>query len=554
MGKLLAVSEVWRALGWLFAFVGLEPDITVVVIVSALLLLFRQVITYIRLVYQSALTYLIANRVRQKLFDRFLNARLSHQEQFSSGPFTNAMTTETVMASQSVLMPIEFLNAAGMMCGYMLILLWISPLATIGVLLVLCVVAFGLRRITRRVRILGQEIVQANGDYAQHFIQRCRSARLIRLSQSETQERYTAAALLHRQERRNVQAAKFISLTETGIEPIALIAGIPILVLTVTVYGAELSAVGMFLLVMARLAPMVKQVARSWQAYLKVRASAENVLELLNDLDDAREQHEGSVDLPDPVTSIRFKDVIFRYDAVRDNALNGINCTIPGGRMTAVVGPSGSGKSTLIDLIPALRAASGGRVLINDVPLQDIRLDSLRSSCAFVSQRPALMTGTIAEQIKYGNADITDADIRRAASLANAADFIEALPRGYETDIGEEGAGLSGGQKQRIELARALAAEAPILILDEPTSSVDGESAHQIALALHEIRRQTNTTIVLVGHHLGMLSECDQIIILEDGRVRAQGQHGTLVREPGWYQETFNRQTNNGIRAAAVAT
>jgi ABC-type multidrug transport system fused ATPase/permease subunit len=542
MEALLQTSEMWRALYRVFAPFDIEPGVGLVVVLSTGFMVFRQVITYLRLVFQARFFFGVTRKLRFALFQRFLNARLALQERLSSGPFANAMTTESHQAPVAMIMPIELLNATSMMLVYLSIMTWLSPGASLAVVGVLSVVALAMRGLMRRVRELGLAIVAANANFAQHFLQRCRSARLIRLSRSERAEMDQARSLLNDQATHNIGSARIMAITEVGIEPVALIAVIPLMVLAVTIYGAELSLVGMFLLVLARLAPMVKGVVRSWQAFLTARASAEATLALIDEMEAYRELSPGTSRLPSPLASIQFANVSYRYDQAHQAALHHISLRIPGQSMTAIVGPSGSGKSTLIDLIPALRQPDHGEVRLNEVALTTFDLGELRNACAFVSQTPALMAGTIAEQIGYGLPEASEEDIRRAAKMANADGFTEALPDSYETRLGEGGVGLSGGQRQRIELARALVAHAPILILDEPTSSVDGESAHLISQALDRIRAETDATIILVGHHLGTLRHCDHIVVLGDGRVQDQGSHAELMGREGWYRSTFNRQ------------
>ena len=552
MTVLLQTSEVWRALYWLFEPFDIEPGVGLVVVLSTGFMVFRQLITYLRLVLQAKFFFGVIRKLRFALFQRFLNARLVLQERLSSGPFANAMTTESHQSPVAMIMPIELLNATSMMLIYLGIMTWLSPGASVAVVVVLSLVALTMRGLMRRVRELGLAIVAANADYAQHFLQRCRSARLIRLSGSEHAEMDQARSLLNDQAKHNIGSARIMAITEVGIEPVALIAVIPLMVVAVTVYEAELSLVGMFLLVLARLAPMVKGVVRSWQAFLTARASAEATLALIDEMESYRELSPGTSPVPASLASIEFDKVTYRYDEARQDALHQITLQIPGQAMTAIVGPSGSGKSTLIDLIPALRQPAGGEVRINGAALATFSLGELRNACAFVSQTPALMAGTIAEQIGYGLAEVSELDIRWAAKMANADGFTEALPDAYATRLGEGGVGLSGGQRQRIELARALAARAPILILDEPTSSVDGESAHLISMALDRIREETESTIILVGHHLGTLRHCDRIIVLGEGRVQDQGTHAELMGREGWYRSTFNRQTASAAGGPAA--
>ena len=248
--------------------------------------------------------------------------------------------------------------------------------------------------------------------------------------------------------------------------------------------------------------------------------------------------------------AIRFENVHFTYSDTTEEeegggtkALRGVDLTIPAGKTTALVGPSGSGKSTMVDLIPRLRTPQEGRILFDGVPQSELDVASLRAGVSYAPQQPQLFNVSIADHIRYAKPDATDAEIRDAARLANAEGFIETLRDGYDTLLGENGAKLSGGQRQRIDLARALVRRAPILILDEPTANLDAESEMLFREALAAIRRETDITVILIGHRLTTVTNSDQIAVLMEGRVEAAGSHDALLAAGGWYASAFKSQT-----------
>jgi ABC-type multidrug transport system fused ATPase/permease subunit len=250
--------------------------------------------------------------------------------------------------------------------------------------------------------------------------------------------------------------------------------------------------------------------------------------------------------------AIRFENVSFDYGAGTDlPALDGVTLEIPAGRITALVGPSGSGKSTLIDLLPWLREPCAGRITFDGVCSTEFSLKSLRSRVAFVPQSPQVFNESAAQHICYGNAYASDQDIHEAARLAGAADFIDELPDGYDTILGEDGVRLSGGQRQRLDLARVLARKGDILILDEPASGLDADAEEKFRNALTRIRKETAMTVILIAHGFSTVVDADQIIVMKQGKVMASGSHELLMREDGWYAQAFNKQHRVALNSIA---
>jgi len=236
---------------------------------------------------------------------------------------------------------------------------------------------------------------------------------------------------------------------------------------------------------------------------------------------------------------VRLENVGFSYDG-KTEVLDGLNIDAPAGQTVALLGSTGSGKSSVINLIPRFYDVTSGRVTIDGIDIRDVTLKSLRENIGIVLQETFLFSATIRENIAYGKAGAHEAEIIAAAKAARIHDFIESLPEGYETMLGERGIGLSGGQKQRVAIARALLMDPRILILDEATSSVDTETEHLIQHALGELMH--NRTTFVVAQRLSTVKQAQQIIVLKEGKVQQKGTHETLLREEGVYREIYNLQ------------
>jgi ABC-type multidrug transport system fused ATPase/permease subunit len=241
--------------------------------------------------------------------------------------------------------------------------------------------------------------------------------------------------------------------------------------------------------------------------------------------------------------------VTFAYGPDRPNLVD-VSLTIPAGSIAAVVGPTGAGKTTLINLIARFYDPRSGRVLIDGEDVQSFYQESLRERMSFVLQDTLLFRGPVWQNIAYGRPEAKRGEIVRAAELANADGFIRELPDGYNTMVGERGVTLSGGQQQRIAIARALIRDAPILILDEPTTGLDAGSEALVLDALRQLMR--GKTTIMIAHSLTTVQQADQIFVVDHGRLCERGTHATLLAASGVYARLHDRQFNRSVSSASL--
>ena len=284
----------------------------------------------------------------------------------------------------------------------------------------------------------------------------------------------------------------------------------------------------------------IRQLSEVYGTIQKGIAAAQSIFE---QLDERPEDDNGQLDVSRVEGRLQIQQLMFAYQAEEGNVLNGIDLNVAAGETVALVGSSGSGKSTLASLIPRFYDFQQGDILLDGKPLKDYSLASLRRQIALVNQDVVLFNDSVASNIAYGGLeDASLEDIRNAAEAAHATEFIEAMPEGFDTLIGEDGTRLSGGQRQRLAIARALLKDAPILILDEATSALDTESERAIQDALEELMK--GRTTIVIAHRLSTIEKADKIVVMEHGSIVEVGTHQQLLAKNGTYAKLQLIQTD----------
>jgi ATP-binding cassette subfamily B protein len=285
--------------------------------------------------------------------------------------------------------------------------------------------------------------------------------------------------------------------------------------------------------------PLVKMV-QTWQQFQQSTASLRMVADVVDRPTEQSQQESLNIPMPPLLGKVQFSEVMFSYDEDQESILNGVNLEVPTGSFVGLVGGSGSGKSTLLKLLPRFYRPTAGRVLVDGLDINKVELYSLRRQIGVVPQDTVLFDGTIRDNLLLVKPDATAADLIGAARIACAHDFIMSLPKGYNSDVGERGAGLSGGQRQRLALARAVLQNPRLLILDEATSALDARTERQVCLNLLEAFR--GRTVFLITHRLTTVQPADLIVLMDRGAVMEVGTHQALMSRQGWYYALYQSQ------------
>ncbi len=283
----------------------------------------------------------------------------------------------------------------------------------------------------------------------------------------------------------------------------------------------------------------MRKISRQHNELNKAFAAARDVWNVLDENENLPEKVD-AIELKPLSDKLELKNVSFNYASDKKKILQDVSLEIPKGAVVALVGESGGGKSSLIKLIQRLYDISDGQILWDGTDLREAKIESLKKQIALVTQETVLFNDTIRYNITYGKPDATETEIFEAARIAFAHDFIEELPNGYDTIVGERGIFLSGGQRQRIAIARAVLTNAPVLILDEATSALDAESERLVQQALANLME--NKTSIVIAHRLSTIRKADKIVVMERGKIIQTGTHAELLEQGGIYKKLYELQ------------
>ena len=471
--------------------------------------------------------------LRRRVFDHLIDLHPGFYESARSSEIQSRLTADTTLLQSVIGSSLSlFLRNALMVIGGIILLFITNPKLTSIVVVALPLVLAPILIFGRRVRGLSRQSQDRIADVGSYVAET--------LGQIKTVQAYNHQALDRQRFAATVESA-FDTAVKRILQRSWLITLVIVLVLGAVavmlwvggmdvmagrISGGELAAFVFYSLIVGTAFGTLSEVIGELQ---RAAGAAERIGELLQARNEIHAPATGLQQLPPRVSGrLELQDVQFAYPTRLDRpAVDGISLTVQAGETLALVGPSGAGKSTLFDLLLRFYDPQQGQLLIEGVPLPMLDPLDLRRHFALVSQSPALFVGTVEENIRYGQGDASLEQIQLAAQAAHAHEFIEQLPQGYQTLLGEGGQGLSGGQRQRLAIARALLVDAPILLLDEATSALDAQSEHLIQQALPTLM-QGRTTLV-IAHRLATVQNADRIAVIDQGRLVALGTHRQLL-------------------------
>lgn len=491
----------------------------------------------------SMRTHIMSN-IRKALFEKITKLHVGYFNLHRKGDILSSISNDVTEVQNGVASSFHILFRDPLLIiGFLSMLLYMSPQLTIVTLLTLPISAIVIGSISRKLKRGATETQSMMGRIVSHFEEAISGVRIIKAfnAQKYVRENFGASNEKHR------RVSKKMYNKQELASPMSEFLGITVAA-TVIFYagylqmkgqlGMEWSQFVVYIGFYWRVLEPSKAISKAYANLQRGLASGERLFAIL-DVDVAIKKNKNAISVSEFKEEIEFRNVCFNYTG--EPVLKEINLKIEKGKTIALVGPSGAGKSTMADLIPRFYDATSGAILLDGKDIKEYEPRDLISLMGIVTQEAILFNDTVYNNITFGMEGVNEQDVINAAKIANAHEFIENLPNGYQTNIGDRGANLSGGQRQRLAIARAVLKNPPILILDEATSALDTESEKLVQQALTNLMK--NRTSIVIAHRLSTIQHANEIVVLKDGVIAERGTHHQLIEQNGLYSHLCQLQT-----------
>ena len=481
--------------------------------------------------------------MRRRLFKHLMFMPVSFFDRNSTGKLLSRITYDSEMiASSSSGSLITIVREGAYIISLLAVMFYTSWELTLVLFVIGPIIAVLITIVSKIFRKLSKNLQDSMGELTATTEQMLKGHKVVLSFGGQLVEEERFNKVSNNMRRKGMKMVTADSISDPVVQIIASLALAVVLFLATTPLIAEdnLSA-GSFTVVFSSMLAMMRPLKSLTNVNSQFQRGMAACQTLFAILDLEPEKDNGTYQAEPAKGVLEFKNVSFAYQGKEELALNNISFSVPAGKTVALVGRSGSGKSTIANLVTRFYDIEQGEILLDGVNIQDYRLSNLRENCAVVSQQVHLFNDTIANNIAYAAQDkYSREEIIAAAKAAYALEFIEKLPQGFDTVIGENGASLSGGQRQRLAIARALLRNSPVLILDEATSALDTESERAIQSALDELKK--DRTVIVIAHRLSTIENADEILVIDHGEIRERGTHKALLEQNGAYKQLHSMQ------------
>lgn len=521
---------------------GIPFTLEFIILGVALVMIGRYTSSFLVAWLKAILRTKYIRHLQTESFDRALDARVAYFDNQGSDEILNNIVTQARYAGRVIRRLVKIIEQGLLSVMYLSIALFLAPVFTLASGVLLGGVLFGLRRAVESGYDVGDRVAAANERVqvaVQAGMQGIRDVKLFGMTDELFADFDDAVDQFARSEvllRRNQAALDNFYQLATAVTVFALIYA------AFTFSSLSLAGLGVFLFAMFRLAPRVSTLNNTLYNLEGELPHLVRTQTFIRELDRQEESDDGQTPVPSPVQTVTFDNVSFAYKE-GEEVLDGVSFEFERGEFVAFVGPSGAGKSTIVSLLTRLYVPDDGEIRADGSPIEQFPLDDWRSRISVVRQNPFIFNDTLRYNVTIGARDVSEAELREVCEIAQVTEFLDELPDGYDTVLGDEGVKLSGGQRQRVSIARALLKDADLLVLDEATSDLDSGIEDEVQQAIEKMDREY--AMLVIAHRLSTVVNADRIYTMTDGSIEETGEHDALIQQQGTYASLYTTQTQS---------